>query len=480
MKFKEYLKEQKQYKLSDYEKFSLYEKILEKQHHNKKIFRPIISMRQLTYFSILGFLLIGIYGTYFLNTTSQEENWIIISNTYHSIDTVNAGYIAKVIEFTWDFHIQQHNKTLKTNAITNNDTVILKKGTTITFDVIDGSKIRMVGPAKFSIQKNKNTPYRLYIHEWAFTNIENTKKDQNMEIIVNEHVIIKTGKENTNFQIAKKGNDYFVNNKGSSLTISNTKKNKTTQTLNKDNILTIRKENDITTIQDKKQFVTAIAHRDISQSFDLTTPLPEKDTTEPTRIKDTTKEKKEKTTTKNTENTWIESTITASHTGTEKRETTTSWIAINIDEIIKAESLEINQDAINKLVDEKKIFDEQQQQQINTTLNLFFIKSDCKDILSARLSWNEKYENTSIKKLQKKIIMLGNILGASVDPTANFSAIKNNFATIQKILKTEYYTPDEYFSIIQQATSWITIIENSEIWSLDEHTAEIEAKKILP
>ncbi len=183
-----------------------------------------------------------------------------------------------------------------------------------------------------------------------------------------------------------------MNNKGSSLTISNIKeKNKT---LEKNNILTIHNGNDISTIQDKKQFASAIATNDISQSFDLNAPLPVKkieeqqdDKTQGKTIEKTVEISEENGEKQQGENTSTNTTI-SQLTGTTQLtgETTSSGIAIDIDKIIEAEHLDINQDAVNKLIDEKKVFDTQQQQQINTTLNTFFVKRDCRDILSARLA----------------------------------------------------------------------------------------------
>lgn len=479
MKIREYLQESHDTTLSEYEKFSLYEKILSSQKGNQQQFRYLFSMKQIAYFSILSFLLIGIYGTYFLNSTWDERAWIVISRLQ---DSVRAWHIAKVVEFTGDFHIEQWEKILKTNTINNNDMVILKEGTTITFSVIDGSTIKMIGPAIFSISKHKNTPYRLYIQDGAFTSIHNNQEEQNMEVIVKDNVTIKTSQEHTDFQITKKGKEYFVNNKGNALKVSTTKeKNKPLQ---KDKVLTIRYDNDISTIQDKQQFASAISTKDISQSFDLNIALEDSHKNIKQSVDKNITNKNTPLSQKEEFIHWSWVTLTDQKTGWEKKHLqgtpTVDLDSTAVEKILTADRLDIDVQAIDNLLDEKKVFTDTQHTQINKTLNPFFLKSDSKSMLTYHLLWDQEKKNIILARLQKKIIGLGDVFELEMDKNNSLSAITTNIATIKHALKNNYYAPDQYLISIDRLTAWIEKIENTEFGSVDDvDSAEKQTQDII-
>ena len=101
MKIQEYFDRQKQLKLTDIEKLNLYHDFLTKTQKNRSLTkRYLIFSKSFAYSFLIFVLLTSIFGVYFQkNSTVDFGNFGFMISHNDSINTVQANYIAKVVEF---------------------------------------------------------------------------------------------------------------------------------------------------------------------------------------------------------------------------------------------------------------------------------------------------------------------------------------------------------------------------------------------
>ncbi|MBP7061537.1 hypothetical protein KBA84_01760 [Patescibacteria group bacterium] len=186
---------------------------------------------------------------------------------------VQAGYIAKIIDFQGAFYIEHKGKNIVSTAINAGDIVTLKKGTKITFNIDEKTQGTIVGPAQFEIQEEKNTSlnqsiYKLNILRGDFVQIAsiNDTTEQNIDISIQDITVRqRIGQTASRYTITKKGSQHIVNNQGASLLVATADNQKT---ISSKQILAIA-NNDITLIEDEKIIASAINKGDISQTITI-------------------------------------------------------------------------------------------------------------------------------------------------------------------------------------------------------------------
>ncbi|MEI7563141.1 MAG: hypothetical protein WCJ39_05765 [bacterium] len=142
MKLNDFFQEQKKQGLSDIDKLELYQRFLYKKNKWVPAKRfSFVYARSFVYTAITAFLIFGIYGVYFLNT-STDSPWFTISSS--NKNTVQADYIAKVVDFNGNFSIEHEGNILQTQDIGNGDSVLLKQGSEMVFEINSGTKSKII------------------------------------------------------------------------------------------------------------------------------------------------------------------------------------------------------------------------------------------------------------------------------------------------------------------------------------------------
>ena len=126
MKLQEFFNAQKDISFTDVDKLDLYQHILYKKNRKPSLKRT--SFVHAKYFittSIIAVMILGIYGVYFIkNDNFQDFNRFAITSP--TTNTVQADYIAQVIEVKGNFFIEHNGVLDTTNNIGNGDTILLK------------------------------------------------------------------------------------------------------------------------------------------------------------------------------------------------------------------------------------------------------------------------------------------------------------------------------------------------------------------
>lgn len=149
MKLQEYFNHQQNLQLSEAEKLDMYHVIMSKQTKRSYLKRrSVLHVRTFAYTSFVVVLLFGFYGMYFF----QNQNGDVVS-TMSSVKTVEAGYVAKVVDFNGTFYIEKDGQQYQTSTISDGDIVVLQKNAQIVFNIDEGTQGKITGPAKFTIQK---------------------------------------------------------------------------------------------------------------------------------------------------------------------------------------------------------------------------------------------------------------------------------------------------------------------------------------
>jgi hypothetical protein len=124
MNLKDYFHQQKDSHVSDTDKLNLYQDILlknMKRHYARK--RSFLHVKSFVYSIIAMFFLFSLYGMYFFTDRYTEYEGLVMN----SDTTVQASYIAKIVDFNGNFYIEHEGKRIQTSAIQNGDVVTLKE-----------------------------------------------------------------------------------------------------------------------------------------------------------------------------------------------------------------------------------------------------------------------------------------------------------------------------------------------------------------
>ena len=141
MKLNDFFQEQKNHMLTDVDKLELYQKFLYKRTKSSPIKRfSFVHARSFAYAMVVVVLIFGVYGMYFFNGSIQTPWFSINSN----VNTVQADYIAQVVDFDGNFSIEHQGTLLQTQNIGNGDTVLLKKDSAMVFEINSGTKSRIL------------------------------------------------------------------------------------------------------------------------------------------------------------------------------------------------------------------------------------------------------------------------------------------------------------------------------------------------
>ena len=144
MKLQEFFDTQKNIHLTDIDKLDLYQSILYKKTKQRSIKRlSFVHAKYFIYTMVFAVLILGTYGVYFINNSTIEDNNRFAIKT-NGTNTVQADYIAQVIEVKGDFFIEHNGNLVTTNNIGNGDTILLKKDAQLVFEINSGTQSKII------------------------------------------------------------------------------------------------------------------------------------------------------------------------------------------------------------------------------------------------------------------------------------------------------------------------------------------------
>ncbi len=410
MKLKDYFREQKEYTINQNDKFFLYEKIIS-QKDQKSFARTkrFVSIRSFAYGFAMIILFVWIYGVYFLNGDISYE-WFMVQNT---LNQVNADYIAKIVDFNGNFYIKHEWEYYKTSNISNGDNIILKKWSEIVFHMDSWTKAKIVGPARFTLNKADDT-YQLLISQWDFIQMESLDNNSNsIKVVLND--ITVSSQQNTNFLITKENDKYKINNQWDKIIITQAD---STRELQNKQLLTIQ-DNDITLIENIENFGQAVTQNNVSQTFaiaDNTTTKIKEEQIINTLLNDTDSKNNEITNPKLAEDLW--------------------------------------------LIDNKQIPTTEQSKTLHSLLNNNFVLWNIEEMFKAHTVWNEKeyiYNQWLLESRIQKIYNLFDIKYPSWNLTSNINTLKLQ-------LTNNYHIPSKYTQNLNTIANRIVYIQNNTYW----------------
>ena len=277
MKLQEFFTTQKDIHLTDIDKLDLYQNFLYKKTKRPSLKRSsFIHAKYFVYTTIFAILMMGTYGIYFINNDNLQEykRFSIKSN---DSNTVQAGYIAQVIDVKGNFSIERNGVLATTNNIGNGDTILLKQDTQLVFEINSGTQSKIIGPAKLVIQKTDINNYKLNLIYGDFIQVEGKEeKSQIIELAINDITIKQEDtSQPLNFKFVKNGQNQVFQNNGANIIVSKNNGKENTTTIKKEQVVAIQ-NNDIKIFANINNFTKAVQEKNVSQTFSL---LPEETNT---------------------------------------------------------------------------------------------------------------------------------------------------------------------------------------------------------
>lgn len=438
MNLKDYFDQKKQISVSNADKLEIYQKFITKR--NQKTFyskREFFSVKTFSYWLIFIVLLIWLYWTYFFNwSIIINSDWFFVQKP-NWIQSVQADYIAKVIDFNWNFYIYNNWQYYQSSFIQDWDTVTLKKDSELIIHINNSTESKILWPAKFIINKN-NDKYRLNLIYWDFIKVKSLDQntDQNIELSTKNFTIKQANNQALNFEISKEWEQTLLKNNWSQLILTQTQDNwEKSIEINQDKILTIQ-DNDISILDDQKLW-QAINEKNISQTLSFDYSSNDLDTQED-----------------------IENLIENFWKNTEE---------IDSENIVNKVWLDINQ---------KIIPTENQISKLDSTLSKSNLIKDLENISKTYLLWDTSI-NSKLSILNNKLSQVANNLDVNYvwmsweDPYQKINLISTNINTLISNIEQKYHIPTRYTNNLNNTSNRLNQLKKYNYWQLTENTEEI-------
>ena len=272
MKLQEFFDTQKHTTFTDVDKLDLYQNFLYKKSKRISFKRAsFVPAKYLVYSMFFIFLMIGVYGVYFMNNSNFKDynRFAIRSNT---TNTAQADYIAQVVDVDGNFFIEHNGVLAQTNNIGNGDTILLKEDAQLVFEINSGTQSKIIGPAKLVIQKTNNEDYKLNLIYGDYIQMEgNQWKTQTIELAINDITVKQEDKSQPlNFKFVKDGDNKVFQNNGANIIVTKSNGEDKTTTIANEQVVAIQ-DNDIQVFANIDSFTKAVEDKNISQTFALAT-----------------------------------------------------------------------------------------------------------------------------------------------------------------------------------------------------------------
>ena len=435
MKLQEFFDTQKDIHLTDIDKLDFYQNILYKKTKKSSLRRSsFVHAKYFVYTMIFVVLILGTYGIYFINNDNLKDyNWFAIKT--NTTNTVQADYIAQVINVKWNFFIEHNGVLATTNNIENGDTILLKQDAQLVFEINSGTQSKIIWPAKLIIQKTDTNDYKLNLIYGDFIQMEgNQEKTQTIELAINDITVKQQDKSQPlNFKFIKNGKNQIFQNNGANIVVTkNNGANKAT-TISKQQVVAIQ-NNDIKIFANIDKFTKAVEEKNVSQTFSLT---------------DTT------------------------NSGTSNKEETTLLSLLNTPQITESKE-DISKSISSTLGDEKQILDPSQDEKVNTSLYIDFYTPELKEIENTFIGGNEETFNIAYAKIEKRIETVYQVFNIAYnktagDPVQKMKELKWDINTLETSINNTYSLPPKYSESLQNIVKAINNTLNQWYWSDTKH-----------
>ena len=438
MKLQEFFDTQKNIHLTDIDKLDLYQSILykkTKQHSLKR--SSFVHAKYFIYTMVFVVLILGTYGVYFINNGTIEDNnrFAIKTNT---TNTVQADYIAQVIEVKWDFFIEHNGDLVTTNNIGNGDTILLKKDAQLVFEINSGTQSKIIWPAKLILQKTEIDKYKLNLIYGDFIQMEGKKENsQTIEVAINDITIKQQDKsEPLNFKFIKNGkNQIFQNNWANIIVSKNNEENKAT-TISKQQVVAIQ-NNDIKVFANIDTFTKAVQDKNVSQTFSLANET--------------------------------------STSGKNEKETTILLSLLNTPQIEQIPE-EITKNISSLLSDEKQILDPNEDEKVNSSLYAEFYTPELKELEKTFTEGNKEGFNNTYTKIENRIKTVYESFDMtytriSGEAEQKIEWLQLAIKTIENKIINNYNTPPKYIQNLKSIETILNTISKKWFGSATTHEA---------
>lgn len=424
MKLQEFFDSQKHITCTDIDKLDLYQSILYKKSKKHSLKRmSFIPAKYAVYSMFLMILLVGVYGVYFINNEWFEDynRFAIDSRTNN---TVQADYIAQVIDVEGKFFIEHDWDLIQTNNIGNGDTLLLKSWTQLVFEINSGTQAKVIGPAKLVIQQTHNENYKLNLIYGDFIQMEgNDRKEQTIEVAINDITIKQQDQSQPlNFKFIKNGKNQIFQNNGANIIVTKTNGQQKATTITNNQVVAIQ-NNDIQVFASIQTFTKAIQDKNISQTFTLVhedNQTPDKEDTALLSLLATTK--------------------------------------------IGESNEEITKNISSTLADTNKILEPEQDDKLSSSLYGGSYETELQKTHEAFVSGNEELFAINYTKLEKRIQSIYQVFGLKYtktggDVTHKLQWLQSAITSLNDKIQTEYAIPPKYTTSLQSiATTLYTTI----------------------
>ncbi|MFA6256305.1 MAG: hypothetical protein WC606_03910 [Candidatus Absconditabacterales bacterium] len=442
MKLQEFFNTQKHASLTDIDKLDLYQNILYKKTKKTSLKRSsFVHAKYFVYTMVFVVLMMGTYGVYFINNGNLQDynRFAIKSNT---TNIAQADYIAQVIDVKGNFFIEHNGVLTTTNNIGNGDTILLKKGAQLVFEINSGTQSKIIGPAKLVIQKTTPENYKLNLIYGNFIQMEGKQATtQTIELAINDLTIKQQDKSKPlNFKFIKNGGNQIFQNNGANIVVTKSNGKDKITTISNNQVVAIQ-NNDIKVFANISTFTKAIQEKNISQTFLLA----------------------DETTTSSSDN------------------LLTSFSSSGIIDLLNTPQITENNQEITKkissvLTDEKQILDPVQDEKVNASLYPEFYTPELKELESAFIEGNEGSFNDTYAKLEKRIQTIYQAFDikytkTSGEPTQKISGLKSAINNIQATITSTYSVPPKYIENLQSIAKSLNTIINKGYGSAVKHDA---------
>jgi len=427
MKLQEFFNTQKNINLTDIDKLDLYQNILYKKNKRPSLKRSsFVHAKYFVYTTVFAILLMGTYGIYFMNNDNlQDYNWFAIKS--NTTNTVQADYIAQVIDVKGNFSIEHNGILATTNNIGNGDTIILKQDAQLVFEINSGTQSKIIGPAKLVIQKTEADNYKLNLIYGDFIQMEgNQNNTQTIELAINDITIKQQDKSQPlNFKFVKNGKNQIFQNNGANIIMSKNNGEDATTTISKQQVVAIQ-NNDIKVFANIDNFTKAVQDKNISQTFALLTD--------------------------------------AKTTSWSDKEETTLLSLLNTPQITEIKE-EVTKNIALELGDTKQILETSQEEKVNSSLYADFYTPELKEIENAFMAGNNDVFDSTYAKLEKRIQTVYQSFDTTYnktawDPVEKIHGLETAINKIETIITTKYSVPPRYIENLQNITKSLNSILN--------------------
>lgn len=434
MNLKDYFHQQKEIHMSDTDKLNLYQDFMlkdMKSHFARK--RSFLHIKSFVYSIVVMFFLFSFYGVYFFTDRYNEYEGLIMNPD----NSVQASYIAKVVDFNGSFYIEHAGKRVQTSNIQNGDIITLKENTQLVCQINAWTKAKLIWPAQFSVEQvsaGKTPQYKLNIIKGDFVEMKSTKTtpSEKIQLTMKDEdpskgtiTVQQANWAPIDYQLIKSWEQHIVKNNWWSLSITTMDKdNKQTSTkLNNEQVLAIG-NNDIKLFANMKKFADAIKTNDISQTFTFNSSKEIISTTSETGAGDD----------------WDEE--------TPKEVQLASLLNTSDEKVDQAVSSQL----WSLFSDSKQIISPEQTQVLRTVVNKDFILSDMWDMYKSMLKWQDKELSLAYSNIERKIAQLHEQFKISyIKPSwsiisENLLQLKTKLTSFNSTIKNKYTLPEKYLT----------------------------------